>query len=470
MNEHEVKKKIKYALKINSESGDLEFKAARDNVPREIWKSISAFSHNRGGGIIVFGVREDPYEIAGCKGVDQMQIKLIEFFNDKMSYPLRPKYYVIPFDDKNIIAIYVPECPKEHKPCYYLPVGLPKGAYIREGNTNRPLTDNEFRTYIASSKQFQFDLSEAPNAKLSDLSKEKIKFLLDKKEDQIKRGAQSLINNELLRNLGIARDYNFQVKPTIAGYLIFAENIIREKYPYDRYTIRCVRFAGSDSASDIIDKLDISGTLDEQIDETYKFILRNISKTAYIAGTKRSERYEYPEQAIRELIANSVIHRDYKIIETYIHVHIFENRIEISNPGSLPPGVTIGNIKDAQFSRNAIIAARLKDLDYMEEYGRGIDVVLNRMQEWDLPIPIFRNSVNSFQAIILGDKFKGLNERQIRIINHLLLKGKVTARDCQKILKECPRITINTDLKNLRQFGIIEQQGASTSTYYSLKI
>lgn len=469
MTEQEVKKKIEYALKINSELGDLEFKTARDGIPREIWKSISAFSHNRGGGIIVFGIKEDPYEIVGCNEINQMQMRLVEFFNDKMSYTLRPKYYVIPFEDKNVVAVYIPECPKEHKPCYYLPVGLPKGAYIREGHTSRPLTDNEFRTYVASSKQFQFDLSEAPNATLSDLSGKKIKFLLDKKEEQLKRGAKPLIDNDLLRNLGIARGYNNQIKPTVAGYLIFAENIF-EKYPYDRYIIRCVRFAGNDSASDIIDKQDIGGTLDEQIDETYKFILRNISKKAHIEGTKRTERYEYPEQAIRELIANSIIHRDYKIIETYIHIHIFENRLEISNPGSLPPGVTIDTIKDAQFSRNAIIAARLKDLDYMEEYGRGIDVVLNRMQEWELPNPIFRNSVNSFQAILLSAKFKGLNERQIRIIDYLLLKGRITAKDCQKILKGTPRITINSDLKNLRDLEIIDQQGASTSTYYSLKI
>lgn len=469
MTEQEIKQKIEYALKINSELSDLEFKTARNGIPREIWKSISAFSHNRGGGIIVFGIREDPYEIVGCDEINKMQMRLVEFFNDKMSYPLRPKYYVIPFENKNVIAVYVPECPKEHKPCYYMPVGLPKGAYIREGHTSRSLTDNEFRTYVASSKQFQFDLSEAPNAIMSDLSETKIKFLLDKKEEQLKRGAKPLIDNDLLKNLGIARDYNSQTKPTIAGYLIFAENFY-EKYPYDRYIIRCVRFAGNDSASDIIDKQDIGGTLDEQIDETYKFILRNISKKAHIEGTKRSERYEYPEQAIRELIANSIIHRDYKIIETYIHIHIFENRLEISNPGSLPPGVTINTIKDAQFSRNAIIAARLKDLDYMEEYGRGIDVVLNRMQEWKLPIPIFRNSVNSFQAVLLGSKFKGLNERQIRIIDYLLLKGRITARDCQKILRGIPRITINSDLKNLRDLEIIDQQGASTSTYYSLKI
>ena len=389
MNEQQIKEKLEFALQINSELPELELKTASNNVPKDIWRSISAMSHRRGGGAIIFGVKQDvaqqKLEVVGCNDIDRMQQKLIEYFNDKMSYVLRPKYYIIRYtQDKNLLAVYTPECPHEYKPCYYKPVGLPHGAYIREGHTNRPLTDNEFRTYVALSKQFQFDLSEAPNAKLEDLLEEKIIFLLQKKEEELKRGAIVKIDNELLQNIGVVGEFHEVKKPTIAGFLIFAKTLPYEKYPYERYVIRCVKFSGNDSASSIIDKLDVVGTLDQQIDGAYKFILRNIRKTAHISGTKRYERYEYPEQAIRELVANAVIHRDYKITETFTQIHIFKDRLEIANPGSLPPGVTVDNIKDAQFSRNAIIAGRLKDLDYLEEYGRGIDIVLSKMEEWGL--------------------------------------------------------------------------------------
>ena len=107
-------------------------------------------------------------------------------------------------------------------------------------------------------------------------------------------------------------------------------------------------------------------------------------------GTKRVERYEYPEKAIREIVANAVIHRDYKITETYTQVNVFEDRIEIFNRGCLPQGVTVENIRDAQVSRNETIAARLKELDYLEEYGRGIDIVFNEMTKWNLLSPIFK--------------------------------------------------------------------------------
>jgi ATP-dependent DNA helicase RecG len=180
------------------------------------------------------------------------------------------------------------------------------------------------------------------------------------------------------------------------------------------------------------------------------------------------EKYEYPEDGIRELIANAIIHRDYKIIETYNQIRIFKDRIEIVNPGSLPPGVTVENIKEAQFSRNSMIAARLKDLRYLEEYGRGINIVIKKMWEWNLPSPLFRNAGNSFEAILLGERYRNLNDRQVKLIDVLLLKSRLTVQDCRKILRGIPRATINSDLKKLRDCGIFITKGASVNTYYEL--
>ncbi len=468
MTKEEIIKKIKYGLEIASELSDLEFKTATSSIPNDIWRSISAFANRRGGGLIVFGVDERQNAITGCANIDQMQTKLTEIFNDKMSFILRPEYHVIDIDNKTILAVNIPECPKDYMPCYFKNVGLPNGAYIREGNTSRKITDNEFRTYVATSKEFQFDLSEARGAKRGDISVDKVDALLRQSESQLNRGADHIVNDSVLENLGIVSLFDGEYKPTIGGYLIFAKDIPQNKSPYDRYAVRCIRYIGSDPSSEIIDTIDVAGTLDTQIDEAYKFILKNISKKAVIVGTKRVEGYEYPEAAIRELVANAVIHRDYKIIETYTQIRIFQDRIEITNPGSLPPGVNVDNLKEAQFSRNSMIAARLKDMKYLEEYGRGIDIVVKKMSEWSLPSPLFRNSVNSFEAILLGNTYQDINDRQIKIIDVLLIKGRLTAADCLKILKGIPRATINADLKKLKDLGVIVTKGASVNTYYML--
>jgi len=198
----------------------------------------------------------------------------------------------------------------------------------------------------------------------------------------------------------------------------------------------------------------------------HKFILRNIKKSAEIVSTKRVERYEYPEKAIREIVANAVIHRDYKITETYTQVNIFEDRIEIFNAGCLPPGVTIENIKDAQVSRNEVIAARLKDLDYLEEYGRGIDIVFNKMKEWDLLPPIFKNTSNSFKVILMGKKLSILNDRQVKVWEYLIVNKKVTAKECENLFKEVSRKTVYNDLSKMEKLGLIERRGESINRHY----
>ncbi len=468
MTKEDILKKIKYGLEIASELSDLEFKTATSSVPNDIWRSISAFANRRHGGLLVFGVNQNTNSITGCNNIDQMQTKLTEYFNDKMSFVLRPEYHVIKTEEKTILAVYIPECPKDYMPCYFKHMGLPNGAYIREGNTSRKITDNEFRTYVATSKEFQFDQSEARNTQKEDISTEKVLLLLNQSESNLKRGAVPVVNDVALENLNIVASFDGEYKPTIGGYLIFAKKIPSNKSPYDRYAVRCIRYAGSDPSSEIIDSVNITGTLDYQIDEAYKFILKNIANKAVITGTKRVERYEYPEDGIRELVANAIIHRDYKIIETYTQIRIFKDRIEITNPGSLPPGVTVDNLKEAQFSRNSMIAARLKDMKYLEEYGRGIDIVIRKMNEWGLPSPLFRNSVNSFEAILLSSTYQDINDRQIKIIDVLLIKGRLTIADCLKILKGTPRATINNDLKKLKDLGVLVTNGASVNTYYTL--
>ena len=230
-----------------------------------------------------------------------------------------------------------------------------------------------------------------------------------------------------------------------------------------------MRFKGSNVTTEIIDSADLDGTLDEHINEMQRFILKNIRKGAEIVGTKRVERYEYPEKAIREIVANAVIHRDYKITETYTQVNVFEDRIEVFNPGCLPPGVTVENIRDAQVSRNEIIAARLKDLDYLEEYGRGIDIVFNEMKKWGLLPPLFKNTTNSFKVILPGPKLSELNLRQLKIWEAIVDKKKVTAKECERLLLDAPRQTVNYDLSKMQNLGLIHKGGSTVDAYYEAK-
>lgn len=471
MNEFQVEQIIKETIKTGSETSSVEFKDARGGFPRDTWKTVSSFSHRPSGGYIVFGIKEDrinnTLDITGTDQIAILQEKMSNLVGTQMSVVIRPDYFPILLDKKKVLVIYVPECPDQFKPCYYKPVGMPNGAFVRDGNTDRKITDEEMRQFLDNAKLIKFDSTQAPDVSLGDLSITKIHDLLARMGQRTNRDARiEDIDFNLLKNLGIADKFDGGNFPTVGGFLIFAKDKPQLKRSFNRYIIRCVKYKGSNAASDIIDKADMGGTLNEQIDEMQKFILRNIRTSAQIVGTKRVEKYEYPEKAVREIVANAVIHRDYRITETYTQVNVFEDRLEIFNPGCLPPGVTVDNIRNAQVSRNEIIAARLKDLDYLEEYGRGIDIVFIETEKWGLLPPIFKNTTNSFKVILPGEKLSKLNERQLRIWDYLVEQKRITVGVCDKILSNVPRQTINYDLNKLQELGLIHSSGAGKHTFY----
>ena len=474
MEENQIIKLIELAMDYSSESSQVEFKDGRGGFPKETWKTISAFSQKPGGGIVVFGCVDDKvnkkFILVNLDNSAYIQEKFSDMINANMSFTIRPEYHMLSLDNMKLLAVVIPECPEQFKPCYYRPSGLPNGAYIRDGNTDRKMTEEEVRNLIAISKRLKVDKFKAEGSTIEDLDRKKITTFLKKSGERTNRiDADHSPYFEILNNLGVADKFKEVEMPTLGGFLIFAKDNNPQRLTFfSRYFIRCVRYKGLTVSSDIIDKADIGGTLDYQIDEMQKFILRNIKKSARVIGTKRIEEYEYPEKAIRELVANAVIHRDYQITETYTQINIFEDRIEIFNPGCLPPGITIENIKDSQFSRNEVIAAILKDMGYLEEYGRGINIVFDKMAEWNLPKPIFKNTANSFRVILPGEKLSKLNERQIKIWDYLIDNKTITAKQCGQFLMDTPRPTINRDLKIMQQANLIHQVGGSVSTYYEL--
>lgn len=468
----EITELINRARSNRTETTGVEFKDARGGIPTDLWKTVSSFSHKPKGGIIVFGIKEDrnmeTIEVVGGLDLAILQEKIVSLLNEAMRSVGNFDLRILSYENTPLLVLLIDETPDERKPCYLYNLSLPRGACIREGNTDRVITDEEMRAFIRNTSVFKFDRTKAIGAIIDQLSTEKVKDFLTK--SAVKSGRIGVVDNnptqEVMNNLGIIDEFEDGVFPTVAGFLIFSQNLPQKIKAFSRYVVRCVRYKGDSVASPIVDKLDVDGTLDQHIEVIQKFILRNIPLGAKIVGAKRVEQYEYPEDAIRELVANAIIHRDYMITETYTQINIFSNRLEISNPGNLPPGVTIENIKDSQFSRNEVIAQILKDMDYLEEYGRGIDIVFSRMSEWGLLDPIFKNMSNSFRVTLLGSKFRELNERQITIWNLLQDKKRITSRECRNLFPDISRATIGNDLNKLVSIGLIISHGSSSNIYY----
>ncbi len=159
MDESKVKQIIEETIRLGSETSSVEFKDARGGFPRDTWKTVSAFSHRPTGGFIVFGIKEDrtnnSIEVTGVDQVAVLQEKMSDLVSTQMSVVIRSEYFPILISEQTVLAVYIPECPDQFKPCYYSPVGMPNGAYLRDGNTDRKITDEEMRRFFGQRKTFK---------------------------------------------------------------------------------------------------------------------------------------------------------------------------------------------------------------------------------------------------------------------------------------------------------------------------
>ena len=186
------------ALKLSSETNNIEFKDARGGFPKDTWKTVSSFSHRPGGGYIVFGVREDrsgnktQFTVVGVGDAAMVQEKMGDLCNTNTSVVIRPEYFFFEIESVPVLVAYIPECPDQFKPCYYKPVGIPNGAFVRDGNTDRKITDEEMRRFIDNAKLSKFDASMAPDTSLTDLSTDKVFDLLIRMGQRTKRDSTAL--------------------------------------------------------------------------------------------------------------------------------------------------------------------------------------------------------------------------------------------------------------------------------------
>jgi ATP-dependent DNA helicase RecG len=137
-----------------SELANIEVKAARSGTPRRLHESLSAFANRTGGGVLLFGLNESSdFSIVGVGDAQRLQEDITHLASSEMEPALRPSFLVDELDDETVVAVEVDEIPAAQKPCFYKPAGLPKGAYLRVGNTNRQMTEYEVFGYLSSRGQ-----------------------------------------------------------------------------------------------------------------------------------------------------------------------------------------------------------------------------------------------------------------------------------------------------------------------------
>jgi ATP-dependent DNA helicase RecG len=204
-----------------------------------------------------------------------------------------------------------------------------------------------------------------------------------------------------------------------------------------------------------------------------------------LVGLQHQEIPEYPFEAVREILVNAVAHRDYNLQGDNIHVNIFSNRLEISSPGLLPGPVTLKNLLEARFARNAILSQLLSDLGYVERLGYGLDRVVDVTRSAGLLPPQFEEVAGTFRVTLFASKSDltsdgkavilsrylelNLNPRQQMALAQLVARQRISSHEYQTLCPDVHSETLRRDLADLVSRGIIIKVGDKKSTYYILK-
>ncbi len=402
MLENELIDLIKDIRQKKCESNSIELKAAKSGCPK-LYDTFSSFSNQVGGGTIVFGIDEaDDYNICGVYDAADLQKKIMEQ-SLQMEPVIRPLCTVVETDGKTVVSAEIQETDNFQKPCFYKGAGRLKGSYIRVGDGDRLMTEYEVYSYEAFKQKIHDELRTADRAEMKDIQTTSYqRYLLDLKD---KKPNLSELSEEQVNRL---QGFSANNKPTLAGIMLFSD------FPqgfFPQLCITAVSVPGTelnmtgDVGERFIDNKRIDGTITQMLDEALVFIRKNMKTSTVIDPVtgRRTDKTEYPVVAIRELVINALVHRDYSIHTDFtpITVRMFSDRIEIENPGGLYGRMTLDRLgKVAADTRNPYLAAALEIMGTTENRYSGIPTVYAAMEEYSLPEPKFENDRGVFRVTL----------------------------------------------------------------------
>ena len=315
-----------------------------------------------------------------------------------------------------------------------------------------------------------FEDQPCPGATLEDVSPEAItafvRLAREERQFPLSEGAAVA---DLLTHLNLLQEG----RPTKAAVLLFGRN---PQHFLPSAEVRCMHFHGTDIVRPVPFYRIFKGTIFAQVDMALDFVLSKLNRSI---GTRAESvqapvRYEIPPDVVREALVNAIAHRDYAS-DGAVQVCVFADRVEVWNPGELPPPLTPERLRHphSSIARNHRICETLFLARYIEKFGTGTLMMIRESLAHALPEPDFSQRGGEFITAVWRDWLTakvvtalGLNERQIKVIAFLRAHGQATNRELQKLTGVTDR-TILRDLNDLMAKGVLEKVGGTgRATHY----
>lgn len=429
-------------LLAKEEGKTLEFKENTTSL-QKIIQTIVAFA-NTAGGTLVVGIQDKTKEITGLKNILQEEERLASVIADSITPQLIPSLQLHTLRGRDLLIISVPH---SFGPYYVKQKGLNDGTYIRLGSTNR-LADQQTILQIQRSRELKY-FDEQPNF---DCPLNEINF---KSAKNLFTEVSKKFNDRTARSLGLTMQYHSKEMPTNGAVLLFADNY-RDYFP--DVCVRMGRFLGTDKA-EILDQVDLEFPITLVHNHIFAFIRRNTTMAAEIKDIRRKNIPQYPLMVVREAVINALLHADYSIKGASITIGIFDDRMEITNPGCLPFGLSMESALSGMSQlRNRIIGRVLRELELIEQWGSGLGRMQTICEQHGISAPKFEEVGNFFRVTLYHGVIKGkLSEEWHKpIVGHLKKHKKISPKKAQTLWKVTSRTT-SSRLKKMCAQGILAE-------------
>lgn len=389
MTPQEIKFKI-----LQGENLLVEFKEKFSNLD-SLAAEICALA-NTEGGTIFFGVADDK-EIKGLKDYQKIEEQIMNLLRHNLEPSFSAKFILTEIDNKVIGILKVPKSS-------FRPHKTNQGRYyIRVGTTKRYPSREELARIYQDVGQIRYDLAGIQATNIRDLDLDKVnnyyRNFYNENLFSAKLGLeQTLVNLEFLTD---PADQSGKKIATIAGLLFFG----REPQKFlPQSAVSVGVYDGKNLAAPMKNREEIKGTLVEIFEQVWDYVKRHLEiNYEYLKG-KRTEVLEYSEIAVREMIVNALVHRNYSIAGEQIRVFLFKDKMWVSSPGRLPNTITLDNITFRRHARNPLITEIMWNLGYVEKSGSGILRIIKAMQKHNQTVPKLEIEGEEFRVTIFNER------------------------------------------------------------------
>jgi ATP-dependent DNA helicase RecG len=434
-------------LLSRNEGKTLEFK--RDlSSPEGVLKAIVAFA-NTSGGVLVLGVENGTKKVTGIRDVLAEEERLASLIADSISPKLVPSMDVMPWRKTQVLALEI--YPSPSRPHYLNRLGPAEGVLVRVGSTNRRADSfliDEMRRYNQASS---FDEQPIP-----DLNSEAIDFRVASEFFMPIRK----LTVAGLQSLKVTTTYQGRTVPTTGGLLLFGSARLQH---FPDAWIQVGRFAGQDRRR-ILDSAEVRSYLPGAAEEVIAFLRKHMTRESVIGAVRRTDLWTLPVVAVREAIMNAIIHADYAQQGAPIRVALFDDRLEIENPGLLPFGLTIEDIqKGISKLRNRVIGRVFQELGLIEHWGSGIQRMTAACREHGLDAPRFEEIGTHFRVTlsVVRRRLPAIDDRDRSILDALAAnpeQGLATSQVAKQTGVSAR--TARTRLASLIERGLVTEIGS----------